>query len=138
MKTQLSLALLAVAFAGCSKGNSDPAPVPTTSPVVGTWNQVKYSQTYTPTGGAAVTVNQIVPPGSVAKRYGADGQYEVIQDGKPAGSGTYTYAGSTLTIQIGGLSEVWQVTEITGNRMVQSSTYSANGGTNVDSYTYTR
>jgi hypothetical protein len=138
MKNQLSLVLLAVAFAGCSKGGSDPAPVVTTSPLVGTWNQVRYSQTYTPTGGASVTVNQIVPQGSIAKRYAADGQYEVIQDGKSAGSGTYTYVGNTLSIQFGGLSEVWQVTELTGNRMVQATTSSTSAGTSVDSYTYTR
>jgi hypothetical protein len=138
MKNQLLLALLAVAFAGCSRGSSDPAPVPTTSPLVGTWNQIRYSQTSTPSGGAAVTVNQIVPPGYIAKNYTADGKYEVIQDGKSMGSGTYTYVGKTLTTQFSGLSEVWEVTEITGNRMVQTATYSTGNSTNVDSYTYTR
>jgi hypothetical protein len=138
MKNQLSLALLAVAFVGCSKGNSDPAPVVTASPLIGTWNQVRYSQTSTPSGGATVTVNQIVPPGYIAKNYTADGKYEVIQDGKSMGSGTYTYVGKTLSTQFGGLSEVWEVTEITANRMVQTATYSTTTGTNADSYTYTR
>jgi hypothetical protein len=138
MKKQLLLILLPIAFVSCSKGGSDPAPVATTSPLVGTWNQVRYTQAYTPTGGATTTISQIVPQGQVVKSYSADGKYEVVLDGKPSGSGTYTYVGKTLSIQVSGLAEVWEVTDITGNRMVQTTTYTTSNSTNVDSYTYTR
>jgi hypothetical protein len=79
-----------------------------------------------------------VPQGHILKNYTADGKYEVTQDGKPSDSGTYTYVGKMLTTQLSGVAETWEVTEITGNRMVQTTTYTNTAGTNVDAYTYTR
>lgn len=140
MKKMLPLLLATLSLAGCSK-STDTGPItktPTTQELlVGNWTWAAERIVTTPkNGGAATTFDKSVTPGSVTINYTADGRVTTTSNGSTT-SGSYTLAGTTLTITQSGRTSVNTITELTSTRQVtvSSAEDTANRYTVTDTFT---
>jgi hypothetical protein len=146
MKKLLPFFFLALTLSSCKKGGDNPAPsLVVTSPysqlLLGRWNKVSAEATISQLAAPPITTLVVFPTGTEHDVF-TKTTVESFIGSVSQHISTYTLSGSAYTITRNDIADIYDIKELTANKLVTSYSYptrtKAGPGTAVVIYTYTR